>query len=203
MVPICKDLIAAEDFSTPSRHAIQTNRQLSTLLSNLSDAFKIDCSGKVFASGEAQATPAGMLSGIRRDMQAFAEASHKQIRRTGNRSGPLVRGEVEADILDRLSERNVELQAWLKRTTDPEAILLPTKTASEANSSEEKNRIRQWLGGPHNEAIHAEFVSRRRQGTGSWILKIPQYQMWKDSRASFLWLSGIRMPPLTAIHCIR
>jgi hypothetical protein len=58
------------------------------------------------------------------------------------------------------------------------------------NSRREK--IHQWLSPPDPSSSHKAACKRRQPTTGAWFVEGRQFEEWKISPNSFLWLHGIR-----------
>ena len=201
---ICKTLIATGDATISSPRANQAFKQLNILLSDLTSILTHIQTRTELARKPLEDQLKEGLSRVRRDVQAFTEASQKQTLHTSKIANvDSTKKEIEACI-DCVSKDARLLEALIgqvfsaRDTTPNEEVLLPTTASLEANSSED-NRIRQWLTGWHNEDVHARLVGIRYEHTGSWILENTEFQIWKNSPASFLWLSGRRTYPFSQV----
>ena len=78
-------------------------------------------------------------------------------------------------------------------------MLIETKTQSE--SKQERLEILQWLSSVQYKKHHQGLAKSLLKGTGSWLLKKPQFIEWSASSvSSVLWLHGIRkLSPLCRI----
>ncbi|GAB1317947.1 hypothetical protein MFIFM68171_08157 [Madurella fahalii] len=51
--------------------------------------------------------------------------------------------------------------------------------------------VTDWLSGIDFAAKHADFLHRRRAGTGEWLLSDPTFQYWLSGENRLLWCSGL------------
>jgi hypothetical protein len=57
--------------------------------------------------------------------------------------------------------------------------------------SEEDNKILSWLADSNYSNQHNDYLSRRQQGTGQWLLESPEYQDWLSTNKQTLFCPGI------------
>ncbi len=216
---LCRSVIAETlsgklDSSNSSPRAIQVLKRLQWSLDRLADGLTSSESIEMLAQQNFGKPLRDGLSQIRRDVEAFSEASKKQRRVRGSlrslhgRAWASIHSsskEVEACI-ERLSEASVNLSLLLSFVsyTNSQEPRLSTETLSQnvshtlslVNSFGEDTKIRQWLFRSEQweqEERHAQLVSSREEQTCLWILEDPRYQIWKNSQNSLLWLWGMRM----------
>ncbi|KAM0805871.1 hypothetical protein BDR22DRAFT_958912 [Usnea florida] len=64
-------------------------------------------------------------------------------------------------------------------------------------------QILQWLGPPDPSSNHHKACGTKHPETGRWLLESLKYTIWKNKRASFLWIHGIpgcgRTEPTTGV----
>ncbi|KAH5574501.1 hypothetical protein HBI24_193910 [Parastagonospora nodorum] len=66
------------------------------------------------------------------------------------------------------------------------------KGVSSYQSREEQLRtVQQWLSAADPSSNYQQALSKRQENTGLWLTESEQYQKWKTSSVSFLWLYGI------------
>lgn len=58
-------------------------------------------------------------------------------------------------------------------------------------NSEEDLKILSWLSDPNYSSQHNDFLSRRQQGTGQWLLESKEYQEWLSKDRQTLFCPGI------------
>ena len=58
--------------------------------------------------------------------------------------------------------------------------------------SEKERKIRHWLSSPDPSTNHNAACKLRQATTGEWFLKSDDFEKWKTTSRSFLWLYGIR-----------
>jgi hypothetical protein len=59
------------------------------------------------------------------------------------------------------------------------------------NQREKADKIRTWLSAPDPSTNYSKARKQRQEDTGLWFLGSDQYDAWKTSASSFLWLHGI------------
>jgi hypothetical protein len=57
---------------------------------------------------------------------------------------------------------------------------------------EKQQKIRHWLSSPDPSSNHNAARKARQATTGRWFLKSDEFEKWKMTSRSFLWLYGIR-----------
>jgi hypothetical protein len=57
---------------------------------------------------------------------------------------------------------------------------------------ERRSKVCQWLSAPDTSLNHSAACNKRQPFTGGWFLTGKEYEHWKTSSGSFLWLYGIR-----------
>ena len=180
---LCRSVIAETlsgklDSSNSSPRAIQVLKRLRWSLDRLADGLTSSESSKVLAQESFQQPLRDGLSQIRRDVEAFSEASRKQTRvrfSQGSTNGRARRKEQVEACIDQLSEEKAKLQNLLYKatlfndTSHSKEVLLSIETLSQtlslANGSGEDSKIRQWLFRSElweQEERHAQLVSIRQ-----------------------------------------
>lgn len=59
-------------------------------------------------------------------------------------------------------------------------------------ADEKTKQALKWLSPVNPEESHLAARNLRQQGTGGWILDLPQYSTWIQERNTGLWVYGIR-----------
>ena len=59
-------------------------------------------------------------------------------------------------------------------------------------TDEKQQKIRRWLSSPDPSSNHNAACKARQATTGEWFLKSNEFEKWKETSGSFLWLYGIR-----------
>ena len=59
-------------------------------------------------------------------------------------------------------------------------------------ADDRRRKIRQWLSPPDPSSNHNAACKKRQPTTGAWFFESLQFEEWKSSPNSFLWLHGIR-----------
>jgi hypothetical protein len=56
----------------------------------------------------------------------------------------------------------------------------------------EQQKVHHWLSSPDPSSNHNATCKAHLANTGEWLLKNEEFEKWKMTSRSFLWLSGIR-----------
>ena len=74
-------------------------------------------------------------------------------------------------------------------------IALATKTGVERlnrqTDEQEFRKIIEWISPSDHAAQHCDFLARREQGTGKWLLESEKFKNWRDTPGSHLYCPGI------------
>ena len=70
------------------------------------------------------------------------------------------------------------------------------------STSDELDRICEWLRGPDPESNFYDALDKRQPGTGEWFLQSEVYSNWTAEGSSFLWLHGFGSVALLPIELI-
>jgi len=57
---------------------------------------------------------------------------------------------------------------------------------------EKQHKIQHWLSSPDPSSNYNAACKARQATTGEWFLKSDEFEKWKMTSRSFLWLYGIR-----------
>jgi hypothetical protein len=52
--------------------------------------------------------------------------------------------------------------------------------------------IAEWLSSLNFKASQLEFLQKKQEGTGEWLLEDPTFKEWRDGILEALWCPGIR-----------
>ena len=197
----------SDSSSLPSRD-IEELKSLIKSLDDLADAITSTHSNRVLAQEEFQIPLRDGVARIRRHVESLSQLmkNHPVSKRArwktiSNHAVPEQTRRKRIEAIDQLSEDTKGLQLLLHAATyaGHQEILLTIETLSIATKNQERNEILQWLVESENQSLNTALVSTPDEQTVSWILEDPAYQKWRNSRDSFLWLWGKRMPPLSQV----
>ena len=93
-------------------------------------------------------------------------------------------GIIDQQYRIRLAENVSSMLAEMEEMTKKVSVV----TASVLTKEEEN--ILDWLSQYPFHDSHRDAVNRRKRGTGDWILILSEYETWKKSEGSLLWLHG-------------
>jgi hypothetical protein len=57
---------------------------------------------------------------------------------------------------------------------------------------EERRTISRWLSPLDFKAMQSDYLQKRAEGSGQWLLESPQFRHWRDGRSETLWCPGRR-----------
>jgi len=55
---------------------------------------------------------------------------------------------------------------------------------------DERQRIASWLSSLNFKAVQNEYIQKRENGTGEWLLESPEFKDWRDGTSETLWCPG-------------
>jgi len=53
-----------------------------------------------------------------------------------------------------------------------------------------------WLEAPDPSTNYYDALKKRQPTTGAWLIALPEFETWKTTPKSFIWLHGIRLSVL-------
>lgn len=65
------------------------------------------------------------------------------------------------------------------------------KHHDEQERDQERHKIEDWLSSTDSAAQQTDFINRRQEGTGQWLLNSEKFQAWLDGTQQTLFCSGI------------
>ena len=72
--------------------------------------------------------------------------------------------------------------------------ILAARADFAANRTENsRDRLIQWLSSLDYSSNHYAAVRKRQPTTGEWLIRMAEFEDWKQAQNSFLWLHGKRM----------
>lgn len=86
-------------------------------------------------------------------------------------------------------EARKEQQEW--HETDSKVFSANKKSVDQLNQLQERQNILDWLTSVDYSTQHNDFLSRRQEGTGQWLLESEQFQKWLDQSTETLFCPGI------------
>jgi hypothetical protein len=57
---------------------------------------------------------------------------------------------------------------------------------------EDRRNISRWLSPLNFKAVQGEYLQKRQEGTGQWILESQEFIDWRDGTSEVLWCPGNR-----------